>query len=194
MSCRNRWSSAFSKPVWSMLWSTYETDSSVWTRSRPMASNCRNAIVPVASWVRVWSIRSGTSTPTMGRSTLLWAAMIFWVMLRSVMVSVAPAGALRFGDGDGGSGPSCPSMAGPLLLTPSAPPRSTPTVVGPPGRPREGHPGVAPSGVGVEPCPALASQPAGADHLHQQRGGAVLAVSEALVQDLHDRQARVQAD
>ena len=35
----------------------------VLTRGTPIASNCRYAIVPVASWVRVWSIRMAISLP-----------------------------------------------------------------------------------------------------------------------------------
>ena len=61
--CRYAWSSAFSNPTWTVLWSTYETESSVRTRSAPMRSNWRQAIVPVASCVRVWSILRAISAP-----------------------------------------------------------------------------------------------------------------------------------
>ena len=46
----------------------------------------------------------------------------------------------------------------------------------------------------VEAALDLAAEPAGLDVLHQQRAGAVLAVGQALVEHLHDRQAGVEAD
>ena len=61
--CRNRWSSGFLKSSWIRLWSTYCADSSVFTRSRFIASSSSITRVPVASWVRVWSIFSAISSP-----------------------------------------------------------------------------------------------------------------------------------
>ena len=58
---RKRWSSGFFQSVCSRLWSTYCTDSSVRIRSRPIASSSSITMVPVASWVRVWSTRSPIS-------------------------------------------------------------------------------------------------------------------------------------
>src|SRR6185503_1883513 len=48
--------------------------------------------------------------------------------------------------------------------------------------------------VGVEAPAALAAEPAGGDVLPEQRARRVLGVAESLVQDLHDRDARVEAD
>src|SRR3712207_2656612 len=45
------------------LWSTYWTARSTRTRGTPSCSNCMNAIVPVASWSSVWSIRSPIGEP-----------------------------------------------------------------------------------------------------------------------------------
>ena len=50
---RYRWSLRFSGPFCIMLWSTYETETSVRTRDTRIASSSRYAIVPVASCVRV---------------------------------------------------------------------------------------------------------------------------------------------
>src|SRR5439155_20458239 len=46
----------------------------------------------------------------------------------------------------------------------------------------------------VEAASRLAAEAAGLDELTQQRAGCVLRVSEARVQHLHDRNARVEAD
>ena len=42
-----------------------------------MASSSRKAVVPVASWVRVWSIRSPISAPASSLPAARWAARIF---------------------------------------------------------------------------------------------------------------------
>lgn len=60
---RNRWSAMLRSSACSRLWSTYCTDTSVATRSRPMPSSSSITIVPVASCVSVWSIRSPISEP-----------------------------------------------------------------------------------------------------------------------------------
>src|SRR5919108_4508531 len=60
---RKRWSSGFLKSICRMLWSTYTTAVSTWTRSTPNPSNCIIAIVPVASCASVWSTRSPISVP-----------------------------------------------------------------------------------------------------------------------------------
>ncbi len=41
-------------------------------------------MVPVASWVRVWSIRSPISEPGTRSPVTRWAARIFWVMLWAI--------------------------------------------------------------------------------------------------------------
>src|SRR5215217_1278651 len=46
----------------------------------------------------------------------------------------------------------------------------------------------------VESYPALATEASGGNVAPQERAGPVLGVPEALVQDLHDMQARIQAD
>src|SRR5262249_54311869 len=46
----------------------------------------------------------------------------------------------------------------------------------------------------VKPLPGLAAEAAGVDHLFQKRGGPVFRVVEALVEDLHHRQHRVETD
>jgi len=60
---RKRWSSGFLLSSWMRLWSTYWAESSVRARSSPMASSSSMTSVPVASWVRVWSIRRPISSP-----------------------------------------------------------------------------------------------------------------------------------
>ena len=74
---RKSWSSAFSKPICTVLWSTYETDTSVFTLATPMDSNCKYAIVPVASCVSVWSILMPISASFAGSPSTRWAANIF---------------------------------------------------------------------------------------------------------------------
>src|SRR5215211_7583897 len=61
--CKKRWSSGFLKSSWIMLWSTYWTAKGTSTLSTPIRSNCRQAIVPVASCSSVWSILKPTSSP-----------------------------------------------------------------------------------------------------------------------------------
>src|SRR5688500_1395663 len=63
IACRKRWSSGFLKSIWRMLWSTYTTAVSTWTRSAPNSSNCIIAIVPVASCASVWSTWRAISVP-----------------------------------------------------------------------------------------------------------------------------------
>src|SRR3954447_25108159 len=58
-----RWSSGFLKSSWITLWSTYWTARSTFTRGTPSCSYCMHAIVPVASWSSVWSIRSPIGSP-----------------------------------------------------------------------------------------------------------------------------------
>ena len=53
----------FRSSACSRLWSTYWTEAWVRTRSRPSASSSSITIVPVASWVSVWSIRRPISDP-----------------------------------------------------------------------------------------------------------------------------------
>src|SRR3954466_4350557 len=45
------------------LWSTYWTARSTFTRGIPSCSNCMHAIVPVASWSSVWSMRRPIGSP-----------------------------------------------------------------------------------------------------------------------------------
>ena len=59
----------------SRLWSTYWTLTSVRARSRPSASSSCITSVPVASWVRVWSIRSAISAPGSIRPSTRWSSM-----------------------------------------------------------------------------------------------------------------------
>src|SRR5207244_1777749 len=48
--------------------------------------------------------------------------------------------------------------------------------------------------VAIKPLPGLAAEMAGGDHFLQQRRGAVFRVVEALVEDFHHRQHRIQTD
>ncbi len=76
---RKRWSSAFLKSVCSRLWSTYWAETSVRTRGMPMASKASITRVPVASWVRVWSMRRAISRPGSGLPSTRWSSMILRV-------------------------------------------------------------------------------------------------------------------
>src|SRR2546422_25143 len=60
---KKRWSSAFSYPVWRMLWSTYCVACRIATAPCPICSNSSHASVPVASWRSAWSIPSAISSP-----------------------------------------------------------------------------------------------------------------------------------
>src|SRR5919109_1368983 len=73
---RKRWSSGFLKSIWRMLWSTYTTAVSTWTRSTPKSSNCIIAIVPVASCASVWSTRSAISVPGTRSPRTRWSSRI----------------------------------------------------------------------------------------------------------------------
>src|SRR5918998_3971990 len=74
--CRKRWSSGFLKSSWMMLWSTYWTARGTCTRSTPIRSNCRQAIVPVASCKSVWSILKPTSSPGSSDPPTMWSLRI----------------------------------------------------------------------------------------------------------------------
>src|SRR5918998_2872717 len=74
--CRKRWSSGFLKSSWMMLWSTYWTARGTCTRSTPIRSNCRQAMVPVASCSSVWSILSAPSSPGSGEPLIMWSLRI----------------------------------------------------------------------------------------------------------------------
>ena len=74
---RNRWSAMFRSSDWSRLWSTYCTDTSVRTRSRARASSSSITMVPVASWVSVWSIRSPISVPGVISPSARWDLISF---------------------------------------------------------------------------------------------------------------------
>src|SRR5436309_14472023 len=52
----------------------------------------------------------------------------------------------------------------------------------------------SPSAVSVETAAGFAAEPAGRDVLAQKRARRVLLVAEALLEHLHDRDARVEAD
>src|SRR5215210_4409017 len=71
--CRKRWSSGFLKSSWMTLWSTYWTARSTSTLSTPIRSNCRQAIVPVASCSSVWSILRPASSPGAGEPLTMWS-------------------------------------------------------------------------------------------------------------------------
>ena len=73
---RNRWSSGFLLSSWMRLWSTYWVDTSVLTRSRPMASSSSITRVPVASWVSVWSIFSAIGSPGVISPSTRWSSMM----------------------------------------------------------------------------------------------------------------------
>ncbi len=92
---RNSWSSAFRLFACRMLWSTYCTETSAWVRSSPIASSSSITIVPVASWLRVWSIRSPTSPPgTISPSTRCEATSCC-VRFRGPAMSRHPFGKIR---------------------------------------------------------------------------------------------------
>src|SRR5215212_6528655 len=74
--CKKRWSSGFLWSSWMMLWSTYWTAKSTWTLSTPIRSNCKQAIVPVASCNSVWSILSPTSSPGSSEPLTMWSLRI----------------------------------------------------------------------------------------------------------------------
>src|SRR5579875_2657343 len=83
---RKRWSSALRKSTCRRLWSTYWAESSVLTRSRSMASSSSMTMVPVASWVRVWSMRSPISDPGCpGSPSTRWASMSWRATLRPMV-------------------------------------------------------------------------------------------------------------
>ena len=92
---RKAWSSAFLLSVCSRLWSTYCTDTSVRARSSPRASSSSITMVPVASWVRVWSIRIAISCPGVISPETRWVAISFWATLRPMGFSSSIPGALR---------------------------------------------------------------------------------------------------
>src|SRR5579859_3467412 len=48
--------------------------------------------------------------------------------------------------------------------------------------------------VHIKPTPALAAEPAGGDQVPQQRGGSILVVAEVAMQDVGDREHRVETD
>jgi len=52
-----------------------------------MAEKCSQAMVPVASWVRVWSIRMAMGSPGLIRPSTKCARMIFWTMFDPMAVS-----------------------------------------------------------------------------------------------------------
>ena len=81
---RNAWSSALLLPDCSRLWSTYCTDTSVRARSRPIASSSSMTMVPVASWVSVWSIRSPISLPAVGSPSTRWSEISFRVSVATL--------------------------------------------------------------------------------------------------------------
>src|SRR5215212_799662 len=58
------------------LWSTYWTARSTSTLSTPILSNCRQAIVPVASCSSVWSILRPTSSPGSSEPLTMWSLRI----------------------------------------------------------------------------------------------------------------------
>ena len=79
----------------------YATERSVFTLSTPIASNWRYAIVPVASWVSVWSILRPISVPFTISPSTICALMIFSVSVSpiSLLLCVSFTGAaprLRF--------------------------------------------------------------------------------------------------
>src|ERR671916_1834165 len=74
--CKKRWSSGFLKSSWITLWSTYWTARGTCTRSTPILSNCRQAMVPVASCSSVWSILSATSSPGSSEPLIMWSLRI----------------------------------------------------------------------------------------------------------------------
>src|SRR5918997_1689605 len=74
--CKKRWSSGFLKSSWITLWSTYWTARGTCTRSTPIRSNCRQAMVPVASCSSVWSILSATSSPGSSEPLIMWSLRI----------------------------------------------------------------------------------------------------------------------
>src|ERR671910_1766833 len=58
------------------LWSTYWSARGTRTLSSPIRSNCRQAIVPVASCNSVWSILSPTSSPGSSDPSTMWSSRI----------------------------------------------------------------------------------------------------------------------
>src|SRR5215208_5420558 len=74
--CKKRWSSGFLWSSWMTLWSTYWTARSTSTLSTPIRSNCRQAIVPVASCSSVWSILRPTSSPGSSEPLTMWSLRI----------------------------------------------------------------------------------------------------------------------
>src|SRR4051812_3969931 len=71
-----RWSSGFLWSSWTTLWSMYWTARPTLTRGTPSCSNCMNAIVPVASWSSVWSMRSAIGSPGLSSPSTRWSARI----------------------------------------------------------------------------------------------------------------------
>src|ERR687893_1235136 len=59
------------------LWSMYCTARSTFTRGTSSCSNCMQAIVPVASWSKVWSIRSAIGSPGL-RSPSTRCSLSIW--------------------------------------------------------------------------------------------------------------------
>ena len=82
---RNAWSSALRSSACSRLWSTYCTLTSVRARSRPIASSSSMTSVPVASWVRVWSMRSAISSPATGSPETRCSSINFLVTVRAAI-------------------------------------------------------------------------------------------------------------
>src|SRR5215217_3540781 len=82
--CKKRWSSGFLWSSWMMLWSTYWTAKSTWILSTPIRSNCKQAIVPVASCNSVWSILSPTSSPGSSEPLTMWSLRILVTRLSAI--------------------------------------------------------------------------------------------------------------
>src|SRR5579875_3387158 len=92
---RNRWSAMLSSSVCSRLWSTYWAETSVRTLSRPSASSSSMTMVPVASWVSVWSIRSPISSPGVMSPQTRCEEMSFCVTVRAMVRTLQPWAGLR---------------------------------------------------------------------------------------------------